>query len=216
MWDKIMPTNHAAPKRQTDAYWQAAAERMEQVNSTRGVTQLNHFTSPIEAMNNSLTPQSITEQQTEETVNNKKKGNFALERIREQATRWQKKDEKTKHKKTTSNEVDSDEDEIQSAQTLDTSIIKQENKKGEEMREREEVLITEAMQNQVNWQDRRKSQCDVIHYKKLKRTKRTKAHKAKRRKRQNTDFFNIYQSDKHPPDKLIIESGRSKVQYCWT
>ena len=136
---------------------------------TRDETQSDSAEAIFEMMNISST-QPITEQQAEELVKTKKKGNSAMERLRAPAKLRQKKN-KNKRQLTRSQqnlptiiEIDSDEDDIRLAPMADTSIIKQENKEGEDMGERDEPPGTDEWQTKRNWQDRKKSQCDETQY----------------------------------------------------
>ena len=133
---------------------------------TRDETQSDSAEAILEMMNISSSTQPITEQQAEEPVKTKKKGNSAMERLRAPAKLRQKKN-KNKRQITRSQqnlptiiEIDSDEDDIRLAPMADTSIIKQENKEGEDMGERDESPATDEWQTNRNWQDRKKIQCD--------------------------------------------------------
>ena len=81
-------------------------------------------------------------------------------------------------------EIDSPEHEIQSAPTVDTSIIKPENKEGEKMGERDEVAKTDEMRNQEELARHEKM---LLRRNEIQEEKRTM--QREERQRHNSNFY---------------------------
>ena len=66
--------------------------------------QINYVLKRLEMMNNAPSPTSSIHQQNDEIINEKKRGKRAMERLKEQAKRGQKKN-KTKKQKLGNNKI---------------------------------------------------------------------------------------------------------------
>ena len=138
-----MTINHAAPKRQTAAYWQAAAEstHSESEQNLREKRQDDSAKSILELMNNASTPtESIHQQEKNHSKRRKRKTcNGTSERTSNKTTKEKQKHKRQKPKEQqglpTIIEIDSGKGEIQPTQTINNSLIKQEKKEREEMSE---------------------------------------------------------------------------------